>query len=73
MSLALAHVCTVNNVAMILDVLLQRDLLNPRVLLGHALRAFNVAWSPLLPNVLASSSDDLTVRVWNATSGDCTV
>lgn len=31
---------------------------------GHRARAFNVAWSPLLPKYLASVSDDRTVRVW---------
>ena len=31
------------------------------VLRGHGQRVFNVAWSPLLPGVLASGSDDCTV------------
>ena len=31
---------------------------------GHKLRAFQVEWSPLLPGLLATSSDDCTVKVW---------
>jgi WD40 repeat protein len=33
------------------------------ILKGHSLRVFNVAWSPLLPGYLASTSDDRTCRV----------
>ena len=33
-------------------------------LVGHSMRAFGVAWSPLLPGYLASSSDDKSVMVW---------
>jgi WD40 repeat protein len=35
------------------------------VLQGHTGRIFNVAWSPLVKNWLASSSDDCSVIVWN--------
>jgi WD40 repeat protein len=40
-----------------------------RVLTGHKKRVFNVVWSPLLPNVLASGGDDRSVVVWDVTSG----
>lgn len=30
---------------------------------------FSVAWSPLLPNVFASTSDDSTIRVWDVQQG----
>jgi WD40 repeat protein len=32
---------------------------------GHRERVFNVEWSPLLPGVLASGSDDRTIRIWS--------
>lgn len=35
---------------------------------GHQQRVFNTIWSPLLPDVLASGSDDKTIRVWNVGS-----
>lgn len=35
---------------------------------GHSLRVFNTAWSPLLPNMVASGSDDRAVRVWDIES-----
>jgi WD40 repeat protein len=41
------------------------------ILKGHKDRAFNVCWNPIVPNVLASGSDDGTVRVWNITRGSC--
>ena len=34
------------------------------VLEGHSARVFNVVWHPVLPGVLASGSDDKTIRVW---------
>ena len=42
-----------------------------RALRGHGARVFNTVWSPLLPDTLASGSDDKTVRVWNAKEGTC--
>eukprot|EP00803_Ostreobium_quekettii_P001134 evm.model.scf_469.5 EVM.evm.TU.scf_469.5 scf_469:36329-42880(+) len=33
---------------------------------------FNVAWSPLVPNILLSGSNDRTARVWDVESGTCT-
>lgn len=33
------------------------------VLHGHKAKVFNVAWSPLLPDMLLSGSDDRTARV----------
>jgi len=32
---------------------------------GHEKRVFNIAFHPICPNVMASGSDDLTIRVWN--------
>ena len=32
---------------------------------GHGARVFHVHWSPLLHGVLASGSDDQSVRVWD--------
>mmetsp|Transcript_40650 Transcript_40650/g.127192 ORF Transcript_40650/g.127192 Transcript_40650/m.127192 type:complete len:1430 (-) Transcript_40650:52-4341(-) len=34
------------------------------MLRGHSIRAFAVAWNPLIVGCLATSSDDKTVRVW---------
>lgn len=39
-----------------------------QVLKGHKARAFNVVWSPLLPAVFVSGSDDFTLRVWQLES-----
>jgi WD40 repeat protein len=38
---------------------------------GHAKRSFSVVWSPLLPHLLLSGSDDNTARVWDAKAGSC--
>lgn len=35
---------------------------------GVGKQVFNVLWSPLLPNVLISGSDDCNVRVWDVAS-----
>ena len=35
------------------------------LLVGHKSRTFNIAWSPLVPSWLASSSDDCDIRVWS--------
>lgn len=40
-------------------------------LVGHAKRSFSVLWSPLLPHMLLSSSDDATARVWDTRAGSC--
>jgi WD40 repeat protein len=42
-------------------------------LAGHTARAFNVAWSPLLPGLLASSSDDHLVFIWEVLSPSSSV
>jgi len=34
---------------------------------------FNVAWSPLLPDMLMSGSDDRTARVWRVSNKECQV
>jgi WD repeat-containing protein 17 len=34
------------------------------VLCGHDGRVFNAIWSPLLPGIIASGSDDTSVRIW---------
>ena len=44
-----------------------------RMFRGHKKRAFNVSWSPLIPNVLASGSDDRNIHIWDVTSGSCKV
>lgn len=41
-------------------------------LAGHLLKAFTARWSPLVPNLIATTSDDTTCRVWDAASGECT-
>ena len=41
----------------------------PTLLVGHAAKIFNVLWSPLLPGVLISGSDDCSVRVWDVPRG----
>lgn len=33
-------------------------------LMGHSRRVFNTVWSPLVPGVIASGSDDCTIRIW---------
>jgi WD40 repeat protein len=32
---------------------------------GHSARVFNVAWNPLFESILASGSDDKSIRVWD--------
>jgi WD40 repeat protein len=34
-------------------------------LVGHTMRVFGLAWSPLVPGQLASGSDDMTVNIWD--------
>jgi WD40 repeat protein len=36
---------------------------------GHTARAFNVAWSPISRGILASTSDDKSVLLWNISPG----
>lgn len=38
---------------------------------GHSRRSFSVAWSPLLPDLLLSGSDDATARVWDVKAATC--
>jgi histone-binding protein RBBP4 len=40
-----------------------------QTLTGHSKCSFSVAWSPLLPGLLLSGSDDATARVWDVQSG----
>lgn len=40
-------------------------------LVGHAKRSFSALWSPLLPHLLLSGSDDATARVWDTRTGSC--
>jgi WD40 repeat protein len=40
-------------------------------LTGHSQRAFSVAWHPHVRNVLATSSDDATIRVWHCERETC--
>ena len=37
---------------------------------GHTAKIYNVIFSPMLKNVIASGSDDKTIRIWR-TDGDC--
>eukprot|EP00397_Hematodinium_sp_SG-2012_P003108 GEMP01003116.1.p1 GENE.GEMP01003116.1~~GEMP01003116.1.p1 ORF type:complete len:1245 (+),score=190.74 GEMP01003116.1:263-3997(+) len=39
-------------------------------LCGHRGRTFNIAWHPIVPNLLASGSDDKIIRVWDV---DCKI
>jgi WD40 repeat protein len=55
----------------IFDLTLTGDDCLVRTLTGHSKRTFSVAWSPLLPKLLLSGSDDATARVWDAESGEC--
>lgn len=40
-------------------------------LTGHARRSFSAIFSPLVPELLLSGSDDATARVWDVPSGSC--
>ncbi len=36
-----------------------------KTLKGHTAKVFNVAWHPYFDYILASGSDDSTIRVWD--------
>ena len=36
---------------------------------GHTERVFNIVWHPHSPDILASGSNDKTIRVWNIKTG----
>ena len=36
-----------------------------KVFAGHEKRVFNVIYNLQMPNIIASGSDDLTIRVWD--------
>lgn len=36
-----------------------------RTLVGHSARAFSCLWSPLVPGLLASGSDDYSIMIWD--------
>ena len=39
---------------------------NPiKILEGHLERVYNVIFNPNMPNLIASGSDDKTIRVWD--------
>jgi WD repeat-containing protein 17 len=42
---------------------------NVQTLYGHTERVFNIVWHPLNKNILASGSNDKTVRVYNVETG----
>ena len=31
---------------------------------GHTSKIYNIVYSPVLPNIVASGSDDKTIRIW---------
>ena len=37
---------------------------------GHEKRVFNVLFNQFVPNIFASGSDDLTVRIWDKSTGE---
>ena len=46
--------------------------LNPvKTFEGHTAKIYNVVYSPILQSIVASGSDDNTIRIWR-TDGDCT-
>ena len=51
------------------DLSFSKEAPKPTVLKGHKAKCFNVAWNPILPNVLLSSSDDCTAIVWDTVAG----
>ncbi|KAI9009430.1 WD40-repeat-containing domain protein [Gaertneriomyces semiglobifer] len=44
---------------------------SPLVLTGHTARTFTVLYSPTLPHILASASDDTDVRIWHTKHAQC--
>lgn len=38
---------------------------------SHTARVFNISWSPTLPNILASGSDDKTICIWDYEKQTC--
>ena len=36
-----------------------------KTLEGHKDRAYNVIFNPTIPNILASGSDDKSIRIWD--------
>jgi WD40 repeat protein len=42
-----------------------------KTLVGHTDRVFNIVWHPLNENIIASGSNDNTVRVWNVETCTC--
>lgn len=36
-----------------------------KTLEGHSERVYNVAFNPCLPNLLASGSDDRSIKIWD--------
>lgn len=41
-----------------------------RVGKGHTAKIFTCAWNPVIPNVIATSSDDCNVIVWDFSKAD---
>ena len=39
--------------------------INYHIMLGHTSRVFNIAWNPVTTHILASGSDDKTIRIWD--------
>lgn len=62
-SILLATCCQDGNVR-VFDCAQGGKALVRQMLVGHSARAFVAAWSPLLPGIIASGSDDQTVLIW---------
>ena len=41
-----------------------------RVFSGHTDKVYNVLFNPVLPNIVVSGSDDLTIRVWDVNDAE---
>ncbi|CAH0397346.1 unnamed protein product [Chilo suppressalis] len=74
----LIAVCSMDkqNTIVILDYIEKEDgskhLQTWKTLSGHRLPVFQVNWNPHRDGQLLSTSQDCTVRVWDASSGECT-
>ena len=50
------------------------DTVNPvKTLEGHTRKIYNIVFSPVIPNLCASGSDDRTIRIWRTDEGSSPV